>query len=323
MPAIWRAAPACSPDACARRQTGPRVVRRRRGHRPCGNRPSPACHGRRQRLALLEHPHRAPRADPAVEPVEDRRDRDALGREDVVGAELVREADALPELSTGGARPVEVQVAARRRGASASRRATARPPARSMKFMLLAITSRCLGAAGARAQVTQLVAHMGDRTEVDLAFHADQLQLRALGQRRGASAQHDERPLRRRSLSKPITRIDGSRGAVQVGHQRQHRAEQDRHLEADRHRGQRAWPARSPKSCRLQRHRRCQPGRSNSDQATTISSPAIAGERNQRQQRRARRTAAAASSEENTAASGVRAPASRFGIERFSEPQDT
>jgi hypothetical protein len=46
-----------------------------------------------------------------------------------------------------------------------------------------------------RAQVAQVVGDIGHRAEVDLAFHADHLQLRALGQRRGHVGAHDERPI--------------------------------------------------------------------------------------------------------------------------------
>src|SRR5437764_1800464 len=97
-----------------------------RGSRPrfaCGRRRRPTAPtglcgnlgrllGRRQRLAFLVDADPATRADLRVEAAEDRGDRDALGREDVVGAELAHEADALPELQPRRARPVEVEVAA-------------------------------------------------------------------------------------------------------------------------------------------------------------------------------------------------------------------
>ncbi len=77
------------------------------------------------------------------------------------------------------------------------------------------------------------------------------------------------------------------------------------------------------KSCRLCCHRRRQPGMSNSDQATAISSAAIAGSGIRASSGALDAISSSSHSEANTAASGVRAPASRFGIERFSEPQET
>ena len=81
--------------------------------------------------------------------------------------------------------------------------------------------------------------------------------------------------------------------------------------------------AAMPKSCRLWRHRRCQAGRSNSCQATSISNPATPASGISASKGALKASSASSHSDANTAASGVRAPASRLGSERFSEPQAT
>ncbi len=81
--------------------------------------------------------------------------------------------------------------------------------------------------------------------------------------------------------------------------------------------------AATAKSWRLKRQRRCQLARSNSDHEISSSKAAIAGSGISASSGALSAARASSQSDANTAASGVRAPASRFGSERLSEPHET
>ena len=76
------------------------------------------------------------------------------------------------------------------------------------------------------------------------------------------------------------------------------------------------------KSGRLRRQRRCQLRQSNSDHEMSRSRPAIAASGIRPSTGAIRATSSSSQIDANTAASGVRAPASKLGIERLSEPHD-
>lgn len=84
-----------------------------------------------------------------------------------------------------------------------------------------------------------------------------------------------------------------------------------------------AVAAAMTKSLRPAFHRSCHPARSSSDHAMSMSRPAMAAFGIYASSGALSAISNRSSSAENTAASGVRAPASRFGIDLFSEPQDT
>ena len=77
------------------------------------------------------------------------------------------------------------------------------------------------------------------------------------------------------------------------------------------------------KSRRLKRHRRRQPSLSKQRPAISSSRAEIAASGIRPSTGAIAATSRSSQPEANTAAIGVRAPASRFGIERLSEPQDT
>ena len=106
-----------------------------------------------------------------------------------------------------------------------------------MNFMLFAITSRWRAALGLVAQLAQVVGNVEHGAEVDLAFHADHLQLRASGQRCRHVGALDERAVGLGAVEAHHPH-EGPRRAMQVSHQRKDRAKQDRHLEAHRDRGE-------------------------------------------------------------------------------------
>ena len=83
-------------------------------------------------------------------------------------------------------------------------------------------------------QLTKLIGDVVDCTEIDVAFHADQFQLRTLRQRRSYRIVHDKRPLRNLiAMARNVKTHHAharTRSAVQVVQQGQYRTEQYRKL---------------------------------------------------------------------------------------------
>ena len=138
----------------------------------------------------------------------------------------------------------------------------------------------------------------------------------------GTSAANDERP-RRRGAVEAHDADRRLRRAIEEGDERQDRAEQDRDLEADRHRrdegrgGDREVLAAEAPQLAPARRRRTATTRS------AAARPAIAAIGISASSGALTAASSSSQSEANTAASGVRAPASRLGNDRFSEPHET
>ena len=86
------------------------------------------------------------------------------------------------------------------------------------------------------AQRVQVLGDMGGGAEVDLALHAQQLQLRAFGQRAGRVVAHDEAAVGAAAVEAHRAHRR-ARGLVEIGHQRQPGADQDRDLQPQQQRG--------------------------------------------------------------------------------------
>ncbi|MNN16923.1 hypothetical protein D3C81_1300820 [compost metagenome] len=153
----------------------------------------------------------------------------------MVAAELVGETGLLPGLQHLRARAVEVEVAA-----GCAPLGEFRLPhlgaGQVDEVHALGHRQQARLAGVDRAQPVQPVCHVLHRAEVDRAFHAQQLQLRAFGLRAAEFVEGGEAAAGVVGVGHEAAHC-GTRGAIQVSHQRQDGAEQHGHLQPDHQRG--------------------------------------------------------------------------------------
>ena len=201
-----------------------------------------------------------------------------------------------------------------------------------MKFMLLAMTSKCLGALGEARKSRSASDTCGTAPKytspsmriILSCGHSGSATLRgALASVTFASTtkgRSDTAPPA--GVSNPITRIGGRevrcRYTTSDNMVPSKMAISKRMLTVAN-----AVTAAMLKSARLCCHSFFQPGMSNKDHATSSKSAAIAGKAMCDNRGAVKANNNNSRTAENTAAKGVRAPASKLGMDRFTEPQAT